>query len=193
MRKKFYWRFSRKIKGEFLIFYKRYPWGKKIKWKKFLKGFLWKIEAGGKNLKGFPFKFTPWLVLHVLHFIGDFFYKPPRQSCTCCIQKGFPSCQKWVCKGKFKGISFKTFFDPRYRPPTPVLVKVKKVKKKIERKKGLLYRILNLPRPPRPVLVQVGTTLDSCRVNPRSSERCGYVDSCKVNRLGRYYPGLLQS
>jgi len=47
-----------------------------MKWKKFLKGFLWKIEAGEKNLKGFPFKFTPWLVLHVLHFIGDFFYTP---------------------------------------------------------------------------------------------------------------------
>jgi len=35
--------------------------GKKMKWKKFLKGFLWKIEAGEKNFKGFPFKFTPWL------------------------------------------------------------------------------------------------------------------------------------
>ena len=53
----------------------------------------------------------------------------------------------------------------------------KKTKKKKEREKGLLYRILNLPRPPRPVLVQVGTTLDFCR----------------VNRLGRYYPRHLQS
>ena len=26
-----------------------------------------------KFLKGFPFKFTPWLVLHVLHFVWDFF------------------------------------------------------------------------------------------------------------------------
>ena len=31
--------------------------------------------------------------------------------------------------------------------------KKESLKKKIERKKGLLYRILNLPRPPRPVLV----------------------------------------
>ena len=31
----------------------------------------------GENFaKGFVF--PPWLVLHVLHFIGDFFYKQPR-------------------------------------------------------------------------------------------------------------------
>ena len=53
MKKNLYWRFSRKIEGEFWIFYKRFPW-KKIEWKKFLKGFLWKIEAGGKFLKGYP-------------------------------------------------------------------------------------------------------------------------------------------
>ena len=40
----------------------------------------------------------------------------------------------------------------------------KKLKEK-ERNKGLLYRILNLPRPPAPVLVQVGTTPYTCRVN----------------------------
>ena len=28
---------------------------KKIEWKKFLKGFLWKIEGEGKILKGFSF------------------------------------------------------------------------------------------------------------------------------------------
>ena len=28
MKKKFYWRFSRKIEGEFWIFYKRFPWEK---------------------------------------------------------------------------------------------------------------------------------------------------------------------
>ena len=41
----------------FEFFTRDFP-GKKMKWKKFLKGFLWKIEAGEKNLKGFPFKFT---------------------------------------------------------------------------------------------------------------------------------------
>ena len=58
-----------------------------MKWKKFLKGFLWKIEAGEKKLKGFPFNsplgqsctccilqwisfITPALVLHVLHLKG---------------------------------------------------------------------------------------------------------------------------
>ena len=54
---------------------------KKIMWKKFLKRFLWKIEAEGKIFKGFlegiSFKISkkPKLVLHVLYFIGDFFYK----------------------------------------------------------------------------------------------------------------------
>ena len=57
MKKIFYWRFSRKIEGEFWIFYKRFPWEKN--WmEEILKGFLWKIEAG----------FTPALVLHVLYF-----------------------------------------------------------------------------------------------------------------------------
>ena len=37
----------------FEFFTRDFP-GKKIKWKKFLKGILWKIEAGGKILKGFP-------------------------------------------------------------------------------------------------------------------------------------------
>ena len=41
----------------FEFFTRDFP-GKKIEWKKFLKGFLWKIEAG----------FTPTLVLHVLYF-----------------------------------------------------------------------------------------------------------------------------
>ena len=53
MNKIFLVRFSRKIEGEFWIFYKRFPW-KKIEWKKFLKGFFLKIEAGGKFLKGYP-------------------------------------------------------------------------------------------------------------------------------------------
>ena len=75
MRKFFIGDFHVKLKVSFEFFTRDFP-GKKMKWKKFLKGFLWKIEAGEKNLKGFPFKFTPWLVLHVLHFIGDFFYTP---------------------------------------------------------------------------------------------------------------------
>ena len=41
----------------FEFFTRDFP-GKKIEWKKILKGFLWKIEAG----------FTPALVLHVLYF-----------------------------------------------------------------------------------------------------------------------------
>ena len=40
----------------FEFFIRDFP-GKKIKWKKFLKGFLWKIGAGGKILKGFLFIF----------------------------------------------------------------------------------------------------------------------------------------
>ena len=67
--------FHVKLKVSFEFFIRDFP-GKKINWKKFLKGFLWKIEAEGKILKGFPFKFTTWLVLHVLHFIGNFFYNP---------------------------------------------------------------------------------------------------------------------
>ena len=58
-------------------------------WKKFLKRFLWKIEAGGKFLKGFPFKFTTWLVLHVLHFIGDFFYKTRTSLARAAFCRGF--------------------------------------------------------------------------------------------------------
>ena len=40
-----------------------------------------------------------------------------------------------------------------------------------------LHPILNLPRPPAPVRRKRGTR----------------VDTCKVNRLGRYYTGHLQS
>ena len=49
--------FHVKLKVSFEFFTRDFP-GKKIEWKKFLKGFLWKIEAG----------FTPTLVLHVLYF-----------------------------------------------------------------------------------------------------------------------------
>ena len=49
--------FHVKLKVSFEFFTRDFP-GKKIEWKKFLKGFLWKIEAG----------FTPALVLHVLYF-----------------------------------------------------------------------------------------------------------------------------
>ena len=57
--------------------------------------------------------------------------------------------------------NLKTFFDPRYRPPTPVLVD-SEVR---------------------------GTTLQKLIV-AREDTR---VDICKVNRLGRYFPGHLQS
>ena len=46
-------RFSRKIEGDFYFFTRDFPW-KKIECKKFLRGFLWKIEAGGKFLQGYP-------------------------------------------------------------------------------------------------------------------------------------------
>ena len=90
---------------------------KKIKWKKFLKGFLWKIEAGGKILKGFPFKFTTWLVLHVLHFIGNFFYNPRASLARAAFKRDFLVKLKatsffWskLRKVKFKGISFKSWY-----------------------------------------------------------------------------------
>ena len=114
MKKIFYWRFSRKIEGEFWIFYKRFPW-KKIKWKKFLLRFLLKIEAGGKILKGFPFKFTTCLVLHVLHFIWNFFYNPRTSLARAAFKRDFlvklkPISFFWskLRKVKFKGISLKS-------------------------------------------------------------------------------------
>ena len=123
---KFYNRFTCKKWRKFFIgdfhvnwrwvlnFYKRFP-SKKNKWKKFLKGFLWKIEAGGKILKGFPFKFTTWLVLHVLHFIGNFFYNPRASLARAAFKRDFLVKLKAISffwsklrKVKFKGISFKS-------------------------------------------------------------------------------------
>ena len=46
--------FHVKLKVIFNFFTRDFP-VKKLKWKKILKGFLWKIEAEGKILKGFPF------------------------------------------------------------------------------------------------------------------------------------------
>ena len=68
MKKIFYWRFSRKIEGEFWIFYKRFPWEKN-----------WMEEI----FEGISLKNWSWIHTRA---------------------------------------SLKTFFDPRYRPPTPVLV-----------------------------------------------------------------------
>ena len=62
---------------------------KKLKWKKILKGFFGKIKAGGKILTGFPFKFTTWLVLHVLHFIGNFFYNPRTSLARTAFKRDF--------------------------------------------------------------------------------------------------------
>ena len=150
MKKKFYWRFSRKIEGEFWIFTRDFP-GKKIEWKKFLKGFLWKIEAG----------FTPALVLHVLYFplklslivseeaISSRRRPPPPETRTSeasdCEVKSEWSEVKWsevmpflvfkffyfqICWFLLKGTFFhrdrnRVLSHPRYRPPTPVLVKWK--------------------------------------------------------------------
>ena len=56
MKKFFLVRFSHKIEGDFNFFTRDFP-GKKIIWKKFLKGFLLKIEAEGKFFEGFPLYF----------------------------------------------------------------------------------------------------------------------------------------
>ena len=82
-----------------------------------------------KFYKDFPCKFTPALVLHVLYFKGDFFYKPRASLARAAFKRDFLINLKAISffgsklrKVKFKEISFKTFFDPRYRPPTPMLV-----------------------------------------------------------------------
>ena len=113
-RKFFIGDFHVKLKVSFEFFIRDFP-GKKIKWKKFLKGFLWKIEAGGKILKGFPFKFTTWLVLHVLHFIGNFFYNPRASLARAAFKRDFLVKLKAISffgsklrKVKFKGISYKS-------------------------------------------------------------------------------------
>ena len=112
-RKFFIGDFHVKLKVSFEFFIRDFP-GKKIKRKKFLKGFFWKIEAGGKILKGFPFKFTTWLVLHVLHFIG-IFYNPRASLARAAFKRDFLVKLKAISffwsklrKVKFKGISFKS-------------------------------------------------------------------------------------
>ena len=64
----------------------------------------------------------------MLYFKGDFFYKPRASLARAAFKRDFLINLKAISffgsklrKVKFKGISFKTFFDPRYRPPTPVL------------------------------------------------------------------------
>ena len=92
-----------------------------------------KIVSNLSILEGvFEAKFQGWFFLLRRNFKRDFF---------CKIEGEFSFLWKWR-KVKLKGISFKmafypraslartvfsfkTFFDPRYRPPTPVLVKVK--------------------------------------------------------------------
>ena len=51
MKKIFYWRFSRKIEGEFWIFYKRFPW-KKNWMEEIFKGISLENWRWGKNFKG---------------------------------------------------------------------------------------------------------------------------------------------
>ena len=57
------------VKFEFFI--RDFP-GKKIKWKKFLKGFLWTIEAGRKILKGYP----------LFHTRSVFFFPREKKNLT---------------------------------------------------------------------------------------------------------------
>ena len=127
MKNIFYWRFSRKIEGGF-EFFTDFP-GKIMKWKKFLKGFLWKIEAGGKILKGFPFKFTTWLVLHVLHFIGNFFDNPRASLARAAFKRDFLLKLKAISFfwSKLRKVKFKRIFvDSEVRGTTPQKLIVKK-------------------------------------------------------------------
>ena len=96
-------------------FFTRFPLKKKI-WKKFLKGFLWKIEAGGKILKGFPFKFTTWLVLHVLHFIGNFFYNPRASLARAAFKRDF-----LISHGGRRSIAGTAQATPPHPPPSNTL------------------------------------------------------------------------
>ena len=47
-----------------------------------------------KFVKRFPCKFTPWLVLHVLHFIGDFFNKTRPGLARAAFKRDFLNNQK---------------------------------------------------------------------------------------------------
>ena len=53
----------------------------------------------------------------MLHFIVDFFYNPRASLARAEFKRDFLDNH-----GGRRSIAFKTFFDPRYRPPTPVLV-----------------------------------------------------------------------
>ena len=103
------------------------------------------MKLGEKFYKDIPCKFTPALVLHVLHFIVDFFYNPRASLARAAFKRDFLVKLKAISffwsklrKVKLKGIcfkmafysraslahtvfSFQTFLDPRYRPPTPVV------------------------------------------------------------------------
>ena len=59
----------------------------------------------------------------MLHFIVDFFYNPRASLARAEFKRDFLDNH-----GGRRSIAFKTFFDPRYRPPTPVLVKSEEVK-----------------------------------------------------------------
>ena len=56
--------------------------------------------------KDFPCKFTPALVLHVLHFIVDFFYNPRASLARTEFKRDFLDNH-----GARRSIAFKTFFD----------------------------------------------------------------------------------
>ena len=66
------------------------------------------------------------LVLHVLYFKGDFFINPRASLARAAFKRDFLVNLKAISffgsklrKVKFKGISFKPFFDPLFSPPPP--------------------------------------------------------------------------
>ena len=70
-------------------------------------------------VKRFPCKFTPWLVLHVLHFIGDFFIKPDLVLHVLHFIGISFITKRVTC---LKRGSHTVLSHPRYRPPTPLVV-----------------------------------------------------------------------
>ena len=104
--------FSKKIYRDFSleIFSKDFPcfFEKKFKGIFLQKNFV----------KRFPCKFTPWLVLHVLHFIGDFFYKTRASLARAAFNRNFITKSVTLLK---RG-SFRVLSRPRYRPPTQLVV-----------------------------------------------------------------------
>ena len=77
-------------------------------------GFVRRFPPKNPN---FLYKFTPWLVLHVLHFIGNFFYNPRASLARAAFKRDFLV--------KLKAISF---FLSKLRKVKFKVVSEKKVK-----------------------------------------------------------------